>query len=1010
MKTTLRQLPAALRLFAGLLFTFITATTAVAQTSWADNAATVITNADGHDGTTADKAILIKDAAELAYFAKQVNAGGKELKVTKGSDIDNTGSDSKKNFSGYYFALSADIDLNGQNWTPIGNSAVNPFSGHFDGDGHVVKGLKVDIQSTTSDNVYAGLFGKVYGTLRNLGVWLAPDGITASSSGGLVYAGGLAGSIIGDETSSADIRNCYVEAKGNGAVRIMGTGDDKYAYAGGIVGHASYINPGSCFLTHCYATVDVIAKGYGYVNVGGIVGSVDLKTTISYTYATGKVEGTGAKNVYTGGICGNLNNGTLTNSLALNKPISCTSSNGGNTGCNRIAGAVFGNKASANYANPRMTLNGSLATSDAANDENGAPTNSDKFKEDLDPSSNNEWQKAWDWTEGQLPKLKKLVDAAQNTYDNALSGQTDHPITDYLTHSPWEDAAATEIKNAGGGDGSIGNPILIKDAAELAYLAKQVNDGNDLTIGNGGGTTTIENKNSGFSGKYFALSADIKLDGGEWTPIGTGSRVFCGHFDGKGHTVEGLTVTGIIPYAGLFGNVADGTICNLGVSLHEDGIKVNSSTPVSAGGIVGQLAGRNSNALLCNCYVVGNGKIEAGSSSGCDAGGIVGAISSGSASVAITHCYATVDVVVTEGFSCNAGGIVGLSGGPISYTYATGSVKVNNGSEQQAGGICGNRSRGNLTNNLALNSEVSVASGTDCHRIIGSAINLNSYTISSNYARPSMPLSSPAAPSTDATGLDGSDTWLDTFKADLQKEPATDNGWASGNWTWTDSNLPQLRMVTLGASGQATGNSDWASSSLQLPLSVSSYLKDKPVPTPPPTPEPEPEPMPTVYYTVTLPAVEGAITDPAAGTYEVESWSTFRFYLTLDTAYSESQPVVTTSRYETLAPRSSDGAYQVKYVRNDVEVYIDGIVKNPDPVANETLATVPATVRVFGNALSITVPQATTAIIFDLAGRPQRNLRLPDGETRVEGLPSGAYIVKFENGEVVKVIVTRSRT
>lgn len=1010
MKTTLRQLPAALRLFAGLLFTFITATTAAAQTSWADNAATVITNADDHDGLTAEKAILIKDAAELAYFAQQVNEGGKELKVTNGSGIDNT---DKKYFSGYYFALSDDIDLNGQNWTPIGNSTKNPFDGHFDGDGHVVKGLKVDIQSTTSDNVYAGLFGMVYGTLHNLGVWLAPDGITASSSGGSVWAGGLAGSIIGEETSSADIRNCYVEAKGNGAVRIMGTGDDRYAYAGGIVGYMRSSYYGTCLLTNCYATVDVIVKGNSTVYVGGIIGSVDSNTTTFYTYATGKVEGTGAKDVYTGGICGELNNGKLTNSLALNKSISCTSSNGGNTGYNRIAGVVFGTDISVNYANPRMTLNGSRATGGAANDENGAPTNSDKFKTDLksNPSPNNEWGSAWDWTEGQLPKLKK-VSADGKTYSSELSGQTDHPITDYLTHSPWKDAVATEIKNAGGGDGSFGNPILIKDAAELAYLAQQVNDGNDLTIGNGGsGTTTIENKNSGFSGKYFALSADIKLDGGEWTPIGNTSCVFRGHFDGKGYTVDGLTVTGNIPYAGLFGNVADGTICNLGVSLHEEGIKVNSSFPVSAGGIVGQLAGRNSNALLCNCYVVGNGKVEAGSSSGCDAGGIVGATSSGSASVAITHCYATVDVEATEG-ACYAGGIVGSSGGPISYTYATGSVKVNNGSEQQAGGICGNRSRGNLTNNLALNSEVRVASGTDCHRIIGNAINLNFYTISSNYARPSMPLSSPAAPSTDATGLDGSDTWLDTFKADLQKEPATDNGWASGNWTWTDGNLPQLRMVTLDASGQATGNSGWASASLQLPLSVSNFLKDKPVPTPPPTPEPEPEPepMPTVYYTVTLPAVEGAITDPAAGTYEVESWSTFRFYLTLDTAYSESQPVVTTSRYETLAPRSSDGAYQVKYVRNDVEVYIDGIVKNPDPVANETLATVPATVRVFGNALSITVPQATTAIIFDLAGRPQRNLRLPDGETRVEGLPSGAYIVKFENGEVVKVIVTRSRT
>ena len=102
-------------------------------------------------------------------------------------------------------------------------------------------------------------------------------------------------------------------------------------------------------------------------------------------------------------------------------------------------------------------------------------------------------------------------------------------------------------------------------------------------------------------------------------------------------------------------------------------------------------------------------------------------------------------------------------------------------------------------------------------------------------------------------------------------------------------------------------------------------------------PEPEPEPEPTVYYTVTLPFVEGAVTDPVAGDYDVESWSTFRFYLTLDTAYSQSQPVVTTSRGETLQPRTSDGAYLLKYVRTDVEVYIDGILLNPPPVANEPI-------------------------------------------------------------------------
>ena len=613
MKTSLQQLPAAFRIFAGLLFTFITATTAVAQTSWADNAATVITNADGHDGTTADQAILIKDAAELAYFANQVNKGGQELKVTNGSGIDNTGSDSKKNFSGYYFALSADIDLNGQNWTPIGNSIVNTFDGHFDGNSHVVKGLKVNIQNS-EDNVCAGLFGKVYGTLRNLGVWLAPDGITASSSEGTVYAGGLAGWITGYE-ASVDIRNCYVEAEGNGAVRI--TGSILSAYAGGIVGYMSTYK-GTCLLTNCYATVDVIAKGNSEVNVGGIVGAVtDSHITISYTYATGNVEGesTGASDVNTGGICGNLG-GKLTNSLALNKSISCTS-NGDETWCNRIAGVVYGIGLSANYANPRMTLNGSLATSDAANDANGA------------------------------------------------------------------------------------------------------------------------------------------------------------------------------------------------------------------------------------------------------------------------------------------------------------------------------------------------------------------------------------------------DTWLDTFTADLQKEPTTNNGWTSDNWTWTNGNLPQLRTVILNDKSEVTGYGNFLSEQPTLP--ASSYLEDKPAP-PVVEPEPEPEPMPTVYYTVTLPVVEGAITDPTAGTYEVESWSTFRFYLTLDTAYSESQPVVTTSRYETLAPRSSDGAYQVKYVRNDVEVYIDGIVKNPDPVANETIEVPSPKVWKSGNNLYMQAVADEPGYIYTADGKLQTVCHLIAGEVGTVQLPAGIYFVRIGN-ERFKVVL-----
>ena len=1006
MRTTRQQLRAAPRILAGLLFAFMAAMASVVHaspspSSWNGQPANIIVNAEDHDGSTAEKAILIKDAAELAYFAKQVNVGGLELNVANGTSIENR-EDEDKGFSGLYFALSDDIDLNEHNWTPIGDIG-NPFKGHFDGDGHVVKGLKVSIRKTgIGSSVYAGLFGYVMrGTLCNLGVWLAPEGIDAFSEQGPSYAGGLVGLItnIGGNVSIS-IRNCYVEAEGGGKISARSNSDP--VFAGGIAGNFTIYNvPDFCLITHCYSTVDVEAIGRSSC-VGGIVGQAG-RATISYSYATGNIKGEGRLNVEVGGICGFMS-GTITNCLALNKSISGTSEEG-NVSIARILGSTSGTPPTLtdNFASPRMTLNGSTTTDNDASDRNGALTWSDKLKEDLlkVPAKDNEWKEAWNWTDEELPKLKKLVDAKSNTYDGELSGQTTHSVKDYLSHSPWADAVANKIENAEEGPGSSPDaPILIKDAAELAYLAQQVNAKGSLTLTNG---KTILN-NNGFPGYYFALSADIDLEGGNWTPIGNSDNTFKGHFDGRGHTVKGLTVNGKMSYAGLFGFVVDGTLCNLGVSLHEDGIKVSSAAGVQAGGIVGMLYGYYSNVSLRNCYVVGNGKVE-GTSIGhiSYVGGIAGAVLFMSDNTAsFTHCYATVAVEAEATEPCGAGGIVGMFSGSLSKTYATGSVKISG--SQYAGGICGYKDAGYLTHNLALNSEVAVESDSYCHRIVGKN---NSGSISSNYARPAISLNGQPVTSSDANSLDGSDTWLDTYKADLGEDPASDNSWSSGNWTWTDSNLPQLRMVILGADGNVIGYDEWQSST-QPNLSASSFLTNKPSPTPPPKPDPEPTP-PTVYYTVTLPAVEGATTDPAAGTYEVESWSTFRFYLTLDTAYSESQPVVTTSRYETLAPRSSDGAYQLKYVRNDVEVYIDGIVKN-NPVDNETLATVPATVRVFGSALSITVPQATTAIIFDLAGRPQRNLRLPDGETRVEGLPSGAYIVKFENGEVVKVIVTRSRT
>ena len=152
---------------------------------------------------------------------------------------------------------------------------------------------------------------------------------------------------------------------------------------------------------------------------------------------------------------------------------------------------------------------------------------------------------------------------------------------------------------------------------------------------------------------------------------------------------------------------------------------------------------------------------------------------------------------------------------------------------------------------------------------------------------------------------------------------------------------------------------------------------------------------PTVYHTVTLPAVEGATTDPVAGNYEVEAWGSFRFYLTLDKEYDKSEPVITTDRGETIQPRSSDGAYIVKYVRSDVQILIDSIIKNPDPVGNETVTANQFKVWAADGYLHIEAATDGQAYIFTADGRLQKLQPVTTGQAIALPLPEGVYLVRI---------------
>ena len=152
--------------------------------------------------------------------------------------------------------LTADIDLTGKDWTPIGTDYDNSYTGTFDGGGHTIMGLTV-----TTNYQYVGLFGRLgkAGTVKNV----VMDGIQITCNHRSGYAGGVAG------YSWGTIENCSVSGSVSGTI-----------CAGGVVG----VQIGGS-ITGCSSSATV--KGTSYV--GGVAGETNAGATMAACYATGNV-------------------------------------------------------------------------------------------------------------------------------------------------------------------------------------------------------------------------------------------------------------------------------------------------------------------------------------------------------------------------------------------------------------------------------------------------------------------------------------------------------------------------------------------------------------------------------------------------------------------------------------------------------------------------------------------------------------------------------------------------
>ena len=687
----------------------------------------------------ADTPFQIASAAQLAELAQYVNAGD-------------------ATFVSAHYVLTDDVNLSAYgNWTPIG-TINQPFAGVFDGQNHVVTGLKID----RSQGVYQGLFGYVSGTddahkaqIKNVAVRDAQ--IRAQTEVGAVV--GRYGQFT--QGFVEPLENC---AMIGGTIQGTSGSGSQSSCVGGIVGRAC----GE--IQRCYATGDIIGADNAR-EYGGIVG--ESFKTVNACYWTGRLSALGSyandfggivgnaydavTNCYTtGDITGSLNNAATLGSIvgcAMDRVTNCyaTGSVKGWRAIGGIAGQAYGDT----YAH--ATISGCMALNTSVESNPFYSIGRVAGITGQESVLNDNY--AWDGmrVNGQkIPEGQQSVEnGADLTYDdpNGLSRQFE---TIFGGNSAWtytENGLPT-LKNVGGTQSSelpswmLGSEttIYITTAQQLKRLADEVNAGDSK------------------SDKTYLLANDIDLSVyPNWTPIGrfdppNDMLPFSGVFDGQGYSITGLKISGNEEARGLFGYTYCSAIRNVVIRNPE----------IQGGDKVGALVGHQaySSEGIENCAVIG-GKIQGSNR----AGGLVGYMEESP----IQNCYSTCEVVAMDFY---AGGIVGDHRvvASIRNCYATGNI-----SGTYSGGIVG----------VAQDVERCVALG---QTVTGKSSNrvTDSVRISDVYAWGGMKVNGNTVTYGAANNENGADLVYNGGALSTQFSEIFANDDA---WTYTENGLPILKVV-----------------------------------------------------------------------------------------------------------------------------------------------------------------------------------------------------------------------
>lgn len=263
------------------------------------------------------------------------------------------------------------------------------------------------------------------------------------------------------------------------------------------------------------------------------------------------------------------------------------------------------------------------------------------------------------------------------------------------------------------GSGTESSPYLIATRDDLFTLSELINSVNSEY----------------YYDKYYKMTANIDMGGrydsvsGVWggynfLPLGTSyggvDYYFSGVFDGNGYAVSNLYIQRSSAYVGLFGDVKNGTIKNIGI---ESGYIEGDQF---VGGIAGAVTGRSK---IESCY--NKAVIKA---SGSYAGGITGYVGYDSVGVSVvSNCYNAGTIACQRAII--VGGIAGCNDGNINNCF---NISIVTGSSPR-GAIVGRNYYQNNTGvsvtNVYYNRDVLAQGGTDAAT---SAVGQSKVTVEDN--------------------------------------------------------------------------------------------------------------------------------------------------------------------------------------------------------------------------------------------------------------------------------------